>query len=429
MVPGLIFLVQALVVVALPIAVLRLAGLRSLVPLVVVQIAIGIALGPSLLGRIAPELYSLFFNKEALLPLSGIASVAVLFFGFITGLHLEPRILGERGVPFLMVAVVSVAVPAMLGGAAGLWIAARYPSEVGADVGWVSFAAAVGICTSVTALPVLGAILHEMNLTGRRIGQLALGIAGFSDAALWIGLSLLLTSTAGHKAEGPGPLATALILPLYLGVMIWGVRPLIRHAVVKRMRNGEISEAGLAMVCAVAIASGLITEGLGLHYILGAFVAGVVMPSGLRHQLLDRLQAMTVGLLMPFFFMLTGLRTLIHFDSFAFVEILIASTLAAVIGKVGATTVAARVAGEPWPIALGLGTLLQTKGLMEVIVLTILSDAGIISTNVFSALIVMAVISTALAMPLTQLMLGRTTKAAAGPVGVTVGPRAPSRVI
>jgi Kef-type K+ transport system membrane component KefB len=116
---------------------------------------------------------------------------------------------------------------------------------------------------------------------------------------------------------------------------------------------------------------------------------------------------MTVGLLMPFFFMLTGLRILIDFGSAAFVEVLVVATAVAVLGKLGGTALAARLVGEGWPMALGLGALLQTKGLMEVIVLTILRDAGIISAAVFSALIVMAVVSTALAMPLTRAMLAR----------------------
>jgi len=129
------------------------------------------------------------------------------------------------------------------------------------------------------------------------------------------------------------------------------------------------------------------------------------MPHPLRKPLIERLQAMTLGLLMPFFFMLTGLRTIVDLGSAAFVEIFILTTLVAIIGKVGGTAVTARLSGESWPTALGLGALLQTKGLMEVIVLTILLDAGVLSPNVFSALIVMAVVSTALAMPLTQLML------------------------
>ncbi len=410
MTPGLVFLVQALVIVALPVAVLRLSRLKGLMPLVVAQIVIGIALGPSLFGRVAPDLYQIFFNPAALAPLSGIASVAVLFFGFISGVHLDPGVFRGKGSAFAAVAAASVAVPTALGFVAGLWIAARHPGELGAGVGRGAFAAAVGICTGVTALPVLAAILHEMNLTGRRIGSLALAVAGVNDAALWILLGLLLTAVGGAGPEGPGPLVALAVLPFYLAVMVWVVRPLVERTVVARMVRGELWEGGLALVCAVAIASALVTQALGLHYILGAFVAGAVMPRALRRPLLDRLQAMTVGLLMPFFFMLTGLRTLIDFGSPAFVEVLAVATAVGVLGKLGGAATAARLAGEPWPIALGLGALLQTKGLMEVIVLTILRDAGIISANVFSALIVMAVLSTALAMPLTRLMLARESR-------------------
>jgi Kef-type K+ transport system membrane component KefB len=173
------------------------------------------------------------------------------------------------------------------------------------------------------------------------------------------------------------------------------------------MQNGEVQERALAVVGAVAIASALATEAMGLHYILGAFVAGVATPENLRKPILDRLQVMTVAVLMPFFFILTGLRTLIDPASSAFLEIFVAATLVAVIGKVGGSAIAARFTGASWPTALGLGALLQTKGLMEVIVLTILLDAGIISANVFAALILMAVVSTALAMPLARVMLNQ----------------------
>src|SRR5262249_39390556 len=148
------------------------------------------------------DLYYVFFNNDALSPLSGIASVAVLFFGLVTGLHLDAKIIHERGPALMTVAMASVAVPTILGGVVGLWIAARYPGEVGADIGRNWFAAAVGVCIGVTALPVLGAILLEMNLMGLRIGRLALSIAGFNDAALWIYLGVLLTAVAGQRAKG-----------------------------------------------------------------------------------------------------------------------------------------------------------------------------------------------------------------------------------
>jgi K+:H+ antiporter len=408
MTPALIFLVQALVVVALPVLVLRFSGLKGLVPLVVVQIVVGIALGPSLFGRLAPECYQLFFNPAALAPLAGIGSVAVLIFGLITGLHLDPETFRGNGRATYVVAVASVVVPAGLGCIVGYWILARHPEELAPGISPTEFAAAVGICTGVTALPVLGAVLREMDLLGRRIGHLALGIAGINDAALWILLGVLLTAVAGQVAGGLGVILSLVLLPVYLVIMARVVRPLLNRLVTCRMRNGEVQERALAVVGAMAIASALATEAMGLHYILGAFVAGVVTPEHLRKPILDRLQVITVALLMPFFFMLTGLRTLIDPTSSAFLEIFVAATAVAVIGKVGGSAITARFTGESWPTALGLGALLQTKGLMEVIVLTILLDAGIISANVFAALILMAVVSTALAMPLARLMLAQT---------------------
>jgi Kef-type K+ transport system membrane component KefB len=145
------------------------------------------------------------------------------------------------------------------------------------------------------------------------------------------------------------------------------------------------------------------------------------MPRELRQLLLDRLQVATVGVLMPFFFMLTGLRTLIDLGSSGFIEILLVTTALAIVGKVGGTALAARLTGEPWPTAVGLGALVQTKGLMELIVLTILLDRGIIATNVFSALVLMAVLTTMLAMPLTRLALrwsARDSAAGAEPAAV-----------
>ena len=400
-------------------ALLRFSRLKGVVPLVVIQIVVGVALGPSLFGRLAPEYDQLFFNHAALAPLTGIGLVAVLVFGLITGLHLDPETFRRNGRATSIVAAASVAVPAALGCVVGYWILARHPEELAPGIRPVEFAAAVGICTGVTALPVLGAMLREMDLLGRRIGHLALGIAGINDAVLWILLGVLLTAVAGQAAGGIGVILSLVLLPVYLLIMARVVRPLLGWLVTCRMQNGEVQERALAVVGAVTIASALATEAMGLHYILGAFVAGVVTPEKLRKPLLDRLQVMTVALLMPFFFMSTGLRMLIDPASTAFLEIFVAATAVAVIGKIGGSAITARITGEAWPTALGLGALLQTKGLMEVIVLTILLDAGIISANVFAALILMAVVSTALAMPLARLFLARASRrcAAGAPSG------------
>jgi Kef-type K+ transport system membrane component KefB len=305
-------------------------------------------------------------------------------------------------------------VPTALGGLAGYWIIAHHPEELAKGINPTEFAVAIGICTGMTALPVLGAILREMDLLGRRIGHLSLAIAGINDTALWIFLGILLTAVAGSPAEGSGAIVRVACVPVYLGVMLYVVRPLLGQMVVSRMRAGEVQERALAVVAGVTIASALTTEALGLHYIIGAFVTGAIMPENLRKPILDRLQVMTVALLMPFFFTITGLRTLIDNGSLAFLEVFIISTAVAVVGIVGGTALAARLAGESWPIALALGSLLQTKGLMELIVLTVLLDSGIISANVFSALVLMAVVSTALAMPMARLALSRENRIVVG---------------
>src|SRR5690242_2189704 len=199
-----IFILQALAIVALPVLVWRALRLRGAVPLVVVQILLGIALGPTLFGRLMPETYHLFFNPGTLTPLWGVASIAVLLFGFVTGLHLDPADFLGRGRAFAVVAGASVALPTAAGFLGGLWIAARQPAELGVGVGPVEFATAIGICIGVTALPVLGAILREMDLLGRRIGNYALGIAAVNDAALWLLLGGLMTTVAGEAPGSPG---------------------------------------------------------------------------------------------------------------------------------------------------------------------------------------------------------------------------------
>jgi Kef-type K+ transport system membrane component KefB len=163
------------------------------------------------------------------------------------------------------------------------------------------------------------------------------------------------------------------------------------------------------VVGGATIASALATELMGLHYIIGAFLVGAIIPAKLHEAILDRLQVVTVALLMPFFFTLTGMRILIDPSSSSpvLLEMFIVTTAVAVVGIVGGTAAAARLNGEDWSTAFGLGSLLQSKGLTELIVLTILVDAQITSPRIFTAMILMALVSAALTMPLARLTLAR----------------------
>ena len=395
---------------------------KVLMPLVVVQIAVGIAMGPSIFGRMAPDYFQIFARPETLSSFSGVAFMAVLVFGMISGLHLDPGVFNGKERAFWPVASANIAVPMALGCLAGFWILSRHPDELLPGVGTLEFATAVGICVSMSALPVLGAILGEMDLLGHRVGNLALGISGVNNIALWLMLGVLLTAAARHAQDGFGlpPACLAVLLPTYLFLMIRFVRPLLGNMVLARMHEDSIGARALVLVGAATFASALATELMGLHYILGAFLIGVVMPIRLRRPILERLHVMSVALLMPFFFTLTGMRTFIDLGSPVLFEVLVVTVLAAGAGILGGTALTARLCGERWRFAVGLGALLQSKGLTELIVLTVLMDAHIISSRVFSAMILMALISTALAMPLARFALAGAV--APKPIGAAVAP-------
>ena len=293
-------------------------------------------------------MFHLVFSPTALTPISGIATMAVLLFGYVTGLHLEPSGIMRRGRAFAFVAASSLGVPTIAGFLGGLWLAALNPAEVGADIGPVGFAAAIGISIGVTALPVLGAILREMNLLGHRLGDIALGIAAVDDAVLWLLLGAMMAVFAGDGSGSYRLIVSLCGTPVYLIVMYRYVRPYLQRVSPVLLRNGEMSERALAALCGVALGSAIATQLLGLHYVFGAFIAGALMPNELRHVILDRLQSVVIAILMPFFFMTTGLRTLIDLNSLGFLDILLVATVIAVSGKILGAMLAARLTGESW---------------------------------------------------------------------------------
>jgi len=380
-------------------------------PLVAAQILVGVALGPSVFGRLSPNYFQIFAGPATLQPLTGLASVAVLIFALISGLHVDPAIFSRKERAFWPVAAASIALPMALGSLAGQWILARYPEELLPGITRTEFLAAIGICVSMNALPVLAAILGEMGLLGSRISNFALGIAGVNNLSLWIALSLLLTTHAGpHAHDGHGFLSPVVLIALavtYLILMVCVARPLLARMVVIRMRDDLINPRALVVLGAATIASALATELMGLNFIIGAFLVGAIIPPNLHKPIVDRLQVMTVALLLPFFFALTGMRTLVDFSSQPLLEMFLVTAGAAVGGIVFGTAVVARLAGEGWSTAFGLGALLQSKGLTELIVLTILLDARVVSPTVFTAMILVALFSATIAMPLARFALSR----------------------
>ena len=404
--PTITFLVQAMIIVGLPPLLWHAARVRGVLPLAVVQKVVGIALGPSLLGVVSPTLFAGLFPAASVAALATVANLAVILFAFTLGAHLDLAALRGRGRAVVQISAGAAVFPTLLGIAVGWWLAARFPAAIGAAATRGEFAVGIGLCVGVTALPVLGAILREMNLLGERVGQVALRCAALNDAVLWVLLALLLGSVARSGQDG-GMLRLGLGGPLYLLAAGFVAAPLLRRAAAR----APFGERHLVLLSVAAIASASATELLGLHYVLGAFVAGVIVPAEWRAGVLARLEMAAATVLLPFFFVITGLR--VRLDPFAaqFGTIALATLGAALVGKVAGTAVPARLAGERWGDAFALGALMQAKGLVEVVVLTILMDSRAISPDVFSALVAMTIVNDMLCMPLARLGLGRAAAA------------------
>ncbi|MBW8271236.1 cation:proton antiporter [Caldovatus aquaticus] len=402
-----LLLAVSFVLVLAPWLLWRLRAVRAVAPLAVVQILAGVALGPSLLGRVAPELHAALFPPAVLAALQGVATLGVLLYVFAAGMHLDPAALRAQGRRLAGPALGSFLVPLALGVGLGAWMAEAVPGAPGPRGGAPGFAAAIGACIACTALPVLAAILREAGWTGTRLGQTALALAALNDAALWLFLATVLALTAG---SGGGALATLALALAWGGAMAWIARPLLARLAEKADADGRMLVVGVAF----ALASAAAAEAIEIGYIIGGFAAGAVMPRRCRAALLERLEPVAATVLLPFFFLSTGLRALIEPDSAAFLAVFAAATAATVAGKVAGAALPARAAGEGWPFALALGALMQAKGLMEVVVLAVLLDAGLIGPTVFSALVAMAIACTVAAAPLARLALARGGVAEAG---------------
>jgi Kef-type K+ transport system membrane component KefB len=324
----------------------------------------------------------------------GLASFGVLLYVFIIGLHLDAGVLRLEARRLGIVAFGSIAVPLLLGVGAGLWMLHAVPDAVGPLGNGPVFVAAVAICIAVTALPVLAAVLQELGVLGTRLGQTALAIAAVNDAALWVMLAVLPAIARSDGARGLLPLGIA---ALWFGLLFVVVRPLL----------ARVATAGdqtvLAIGIALALLSASVSEALGTGYLVGAFFADAIFPVACRPVLLARLELITATVLLPFFFVSTGLKALIAPDAPGFLAMLGIAIAATVVGKLVGTALPARRAGFSWGESLSLGMMMQTKGLMEVVVLAVLRDAGLIGASIFSAMVAMAVVCTLLTAPVVRL--------------------------
>jgi Kef-type K+ transport system membrane component KefB len=382
-------------------------------PPVIAEITAGVLLGPSLLGWVAPGTSAFLFPAPSMPILQLLSQIGVLLFMFVVGVELEPAYLRGRAHAAIAVSHFSIIIPFTLGVALSLALHPRYGP---AGVPFHAFALFCGIAMSITAFPVLARILEERRLTHTPLGTTAITCAAVDDVTAWIILAVVVAiATAGGAVEAL--LAMVALSALFVLVMIFAARPLLQRVLGANTHGESLGRNQIAMVLVVLLCSALVTEMIGIHALFGAFVAGAIMPVGttLRAALRARLESISSVLLLPIFFVYTGLRTQIGLlDSVSSWAICLAVIVVATTGKLGGTVLAARWTGLAWRDAVALGALMNTRGLMELIALNVGYDLGILTPEIFAMMVIMALATTAMTGPLLSLTLhGRAAAAAA----------------
>jgi len=385
---------RLLLAVAAAIIVARIVGygaVRIGQPRVVGEVLAGIMLGPSLLGAVWPEAVDYLFPSEVLGGLRAIAQIGLLLFMFLVGVEFNPGLLRGRGRTVAAVELGSLVVPFALGAVLALWLHPR----LAPDVDRLSFVLFIGVAMAITAFPVLVRILQDTGLAGTSVGTVAVAAAALDDVAAWC---ILAGIVAVATAAGPGDvLVTGLLAVAFVGVMLLVVRPLLA-------RIGTIS---LPWAVAIALLAAWSTEQIGVHAVFGAFVAGAIMPTPDADgaQLESQLQVVTTTVLLPVFFVVVGLSTRIdQLNSMYLWGITLLVIAVAVTGKMLGAAGAARLVGSNRRDALTLGVLMNTRGLTEIVILTVGLELSVIDATVFSIGVVMALTTTIMTSPLLRLV-------------------------
>ncbi len=366
-------------------------------PPVIGEVVAGIVLGPSFLG---PEISALILPPSSAPFLGVIAQLGVLLYMFCVGLELHAGLIRQRLRGAIATSHASILVPFVLGAILALDL---YPRLSTSDVSFTSFALFMGVAMSITAFPVLARILTDRHMIHTELGVIALSCAAADDVTAWCLLALVVGVAQAQVGAG---LFVAVATLGYILAMVLIVRPLLKR-VVARTKTEGLSRNAVAVVFIALLLSSLTTEYIGIHAIFGAFLLGAVIPhdSIVARTFTRQLESVVTVLLLPAFFAFTGMRTRIDLVS-GMDQWLICSliVLVATVGKFGGTFVAARLTGLDWRNAAALGTLMNTRGLMELIVLNIGLDLKVISPTLYAMMVLMALVTTIATSPVLRLL-------------------------
>jgi len=371
-------------------------------PSVIGEMIAGIFLGPSLIGHFFPEFFNFLFPKNSFSNLQFLSQVGLVFFMFIIGMELDFENIKSKAKNALLISHVSIFFPFLLGICSSFILFKEFAPP---DVNFTSFALFMGISISITAFPILARILHERKLTKTPLGDLAITCAAIDDVTAWCILAAVIAIVRSSGLESA--LFTFTVSILFFIIMFYVIRPWIKKISSRESHDNNHDKSSVIIVFIILLLSASLTEIIGIHAFFGAFIAGAIMPQkfNIKTLHLEKLEDVSTLVLLPIFFAFTGLRTQINLLNDGHLWITCGCIIIiAVLGKFGGSTFISKLIGHSWKESLSIGALMNTRGLMELIVLNIGYDLGILTPTLFTIMVIMALFTTMMTGPVLNLL-------------------------
>jgi Kef-type K+ transport system membrane component KefB len=371
-------------------------------PSVIGEIIAGIFLGPSLVGMYFPEFSAMLFPADSLGNLQFLSQIGLILFMFVVGMELDLKVLKNRANEAIVISHASIVIPFTLGIGLAYFIYYRFAP---AGVPFLSFALFMGIAMSITAFPVLARIVQERGIHKTKLGAIVITCAAADDITAWCILAAVIAIVkAGTFASSMYIISLSI---LYVLLMLFVVKPFLKKIGDLYATRENLSKPVVAIFIVTLIISSYMTEIIGIHALFGAFMTGAIMPdiTKIRKIIIEKVEDVSLILLLPLFFVFTGLRTEIGLINGTYLwQITGLIILVAVVGKFFGSALAARFVGQNWRDSLTIGALMNTRGLMELIVLNIGLDLKVITPEVFTMMVIMALVTTFMTGPVIDLI-------------------------